>query len=264
MKTLGNLEILALTERREDQLLEFLNRDRISHFFSIYDLGHFKNKTAVWLALSSDDIVGYLLEYDSHILCMRGSRECVPLLLRKSSLSEAMLNVEPHQLSATKKVFEPIEPADKTTVGKITTFVVMKASRDTFKPTLLHEVQELKRESATELAGLLGVKLEQALDLLNGFAFGFYESEKLVSYAASPEVLEDLAIVRGVFTAPDRRCKGYSKAACSALVSRLLDKGKEVMLYVSKDNAAALSVYRSLGFRETGHRFLGFIARRRN
>jgi GNAT superfamily N-acetyltransferase len=264
MKTLGTHEILALTERHEKPLLEFLNRDRISHFFSLYDLEHFKTKTSVLLALSADDIVGYLLEYDKHIICMRGSRDCVSLLLRKSSLTEAMLNIEPPQLSAVKKMFEPIDPADKATVGKITTFVVMKAPRGTSKPALLREVRELKRENATELAGLLGVKLKQASDLLNGFAFGFYESEKLVSYAASPEILEDLAIVRGVFTAPDKRGKGYSKAVCSALVSRLLDAGKEVMLYVSKDNAAALSVYRSLGFMETGHRFLGFTARRRN
>jgi RimJ/RimL family protein N-acetyltransferase len=246
------------------QLLEFLNRDRISHFFSLYDLEYFKDRTAVWLALSTDDIVGYLLEYDRSILCLRGSGHCVPLLLRKANLREAMLNIEPHQLSAVKKVFDPIDPADKATVGKITTFVVMKTTRDTFNPAILPRVRELKRESAAELASFLGINSQQALNSLSGVAFGLYEDEKLVSYAASPEILEDLAIVRGVLTAPDKRCKGYSKAVCSALVSKLLGEGKVVMLYVSKDNAAALRVYRSLGFMETGHRFLGFTARRRN
>lgn len=264
MKDLKLHEILPLTEIHDKQLREFLNKDRISHFFSIYDLEHFKSKTTVWLALPADDIIGYLLEYDSNILCLRGSKDCVPFLLRKSSLSEAMLNIEPHQLLAVKKIFEPIGPADKATVGKTTTFIVMKATRDTFKPALLSKVRELKRENATELAVLLGAKPEQTLDLLKGFAFGLYESGKLVSYAASPEILEDLAIVRGVFTAPDERGKGYSKGVCSALVSRLLDEGKKVILYVSRDNAAALSVYRSIGFRETGHHFLGFTARRRN
>ena len=264
MNPLEPLEILPLTRRCEKQLLEFLNKDRISNFFSICDLEHFKDRTAVWLALSAKDVVGYLLEYDCHILCLRGSGHCVPLLLGKSHLSDAMLNIEPHQLSAVKKMFEPIDPADKATVGKITTFVVMKASRDTFKPAIMPQIRELKRDSVTEIAGLLGVNRKQALDSLAGVAFGFYEGERLVSYAASPEILEDLAIVRGVFTAPDKRCKGYSKAVCSALVSRLHSEGKEVMLYVSKDNAAALSVYGSLGFRETGHRFLGFTAKRRN
>ncbi len=256
-------KILPLTKRHEKTLLEFLNRDRISHFFSIYDLEYFKDRTAVWLALSANDIVGYLLEYNRSILCLRGPEHCAALL-RESSLSEAMLNIEPHQMSAVKRTFEPIEPADRTTVGRITTFLVMKTTCDTFNPAILLRVQELRREDAPELAVFLGISSEQALHLLSGVAFGLYEGKRLVSYAASPEILEDLAIVRGVFTAPGKRCKGYSKAVCSALVSRLLGKDREVMLYVSKDNAAALKVYRSLGFRETGHRFLGFTARRRN
>jgi GNAT superfamily N-acetyltransferase len=256
--------ILLLTKRQEKRLLEFLDRDRISHFFSIYDLQHYRGKTRVWLALLAEKIAGYLLEYDKRILCLRGSKNCVAPLLRKTRLTQAILNIEAQQLPTVKRFYEPTEPADKMTVGKISTFVVMKAVRSSFRPVLLHEVRELKNESAAELAGLLGVDQELALDLLGGFAFGLYESEKLVSYAASPEILEDLAIVRGVFTAPDKRGKGYSKAVCSALVSRLFDEGEEAILYVSKDNAAALSVYRSLGFMETGHRFLGFIARRRN
>jgi len=261
---MDNIRIASLTKKHEKPLLEFMNCDRISHFFSIYDLQHFRGKTRVWLAFLADRIAGYLLEYNRHILCLRGRRNCVAPLLRKTRLPNAILNVEAHQLPAVKRFYEPIEPADKTTVGKITSFMVMNATSSSFRPVSRHKVRELKNESAAELAGLLGADQKLVLDLLRGFAFGLYESGKLVSYAASPEILEDMAIVRGVYTAPDKRGKGYSKAVCSALVSRLLDEGKEVMLYVSKDNAAALSVYRSLGFMETGHRFLGFIGRRRD
>jgi len=264
MKIMEDIEVVALTRRRERPLLEFMSHDRISHFFAIYDLQYFRDKTLVWLALSTDRIIGYLLEFDRRILCIRGAETCVAPLLGNSSLTEAMLNIEVHQLSAVKKLFEPVDPADKMTKGQITTFVVMRVTRDTFTPVLLHEVRELKKKSATELTGLLGTSLEQAADLLRGFAFGLFKSGRLVSYAASPEILEDLAIVRGVFTAPDERGKGYSKAVCSALAGRLLDEGKEVMLYVSKDNVAALNVYMEVGFRETGHRFLGFTARRRD
>jgi ribosomal protein S18 acetylase RimI-like enzyme len=256
--------IASLTKKYEKTLLEFMNRDRISHFFSIYDLQHYRGKTRVWLTFLADRIVGYLLEYNKKILCLRGPEAYVAPLLRKTRLVEAILNVEARQLPAVKRFYKPVEPADKMTVGRITTFVVMKVTSSSFRPVVNHEVQELKNESVAELAGLLGASQELVLDLLRGFAFGLYESEELVSYAASPEMLKDLAIVRGVFTAPEKRCKGYSKAVCSALVSRLLGEGKEVMLYVSEDNAAALSVYRSLGFMETGHRFLGFIGRRRD
>lgn len=259
-----SIKVVALTERRERSLFKFMNRDKVSHFFSIYDLKQFRDKSQVWLALSADNIAGYLLEYDKRILCTRGLRESVIPLLRNSTLTEAMLNVEPCHLSEVRKTFEPVEPADKMTVGRMTTFLVMKATPDYFKPKPRHEVRELKRESAQELADLLGVQLEQAADLLKGFAFGIFKRGRLVSYAASPEFLEDLAIVRGVFTAPDERGKGYSKSVCSALVKRLLDEGKKAMLYVSRDNAAALNVYREIGFKETGHRFLGFTARRKD
>jgi GNAT superfamily N-acetyltransferase len=259
----NKIQAASLSTKHEKWLHEFMNHDRISHFFSIYDLQRQRGKTRVWLALLADKIAGYLLEYDKHILCLRGPKKCVHSLLRRTALAEAILNVEAGQLPAVKRFYEPIEPADKMTVGKITTFVVMKATRSSFKPVLCREVRELKSKSAAELASLLGVGQELASDLFKGFAFGFYEKEKLVSCAASPEILEDLAIVRGVFTAPDKRGKGYSKAVCSALVSKLLDEGKEVMLYVSKDNAAALSVYRNIGFMETGHRFLGFTAKKK-
>jgi GNAT superfamily N-acetyltransferase len=259
---MDNIRIASLTKKQEKPLLELVNTDRISHFFSIYDLQYWRGKTRVWLALLAGNVVGYLLEYDKRILCVRGPENSVAPLLRKARLAEAMLNVEVHQLPAVRRFYEPIEPADKMTVGKITTFVVMKATRSSFRPVLSSAIRELRKENAAALAGLLGVSQELASDLLKGFAFGFFEKENLVSCAASPEILEDLAIVRGVFTAPDKRGKGYSKAVCSALVSKLLDEGKEVMLYVSKDNAAALSVYRSIGFRETGHRFFGFSARR--
>jgi GNAT superfamily N-acetyltransferase len=261
---MGNIRIAALTKKREKPLLEFMNCDRISHFFSIYDLQYDRGKTRVWLALLSDKTVGYLLEYDRRILCVRGPENCVAPLLKKTRLAEAILNVEVRQLPAVERFYEPVEPADKMTVGKITTFVVMKAASSSLRLVLRHEVQELKKESAAELAGLLGVGQELALDLLKGVASGLCKDGRLVSYAASPEMLEDLAIVRGVFTAPDERGKGYSKAVCSALVRRLLDEGKGVILYVSKDNAAALRVYRSVGFGETGHRFLGFTARRKD
>jgi hypothetical protein len=200
-------KILPLTKRHEKTLLEFLNRDRISHFFSIYDLQYYGGKTRVRLALLADKVVGYLLEYDRHILCLRGPKNCVAPLLRKTRLAEAILNVEARQLPVVKRFYGPIEPADKMTMGKITTFVVMKATSSSFRPVVHHEVRELKNESVAELAGLLGASQELALDLLRGFAFGLYESEKLVSYAASPEMLKDLAIVRGVFTAPEKDAK---------------------------------------------------------
>jgi len=259
-----SIKTATLDKRLEKRLLEFMSRDRISHFYAIYDLQYMKDKTLAWVALSEDEIVGYLLEYDKRILYMREARGCGIPLLQKSGLAEALFNIETHHLHSVKSLFKLVEPADKITKGQVTTFVTMKATRQSFRPVIRHEVRELEKDNAPALANLLGITPEQALGFFSGSAFGLFKGKKLVSYAASPETLEDLAIIRGVFTAPDERNHGYSKSVCSLLVSRLLDQGKDVILYVSKDNAAAIRVYRKIGFKNTGHFFFGFTAKRRN
>jgi predicted GNAT family acetyltransferase len=74
-------------------------------------------------------------------------------------------------------------------------------------------------------------------------------------------MLEDLAIVRGVHTAAEERNKGYSSSVCSVLVQQLLRQGRDVILFVSKDNPAAIRVYSKIGFKETGRVSLAFKAR---
>ena len=259
-----SIKTVALDKRLEKRLLEFMSHDRVSHFYAMYDLQHLRDKTLAWVALSEDEVVGYLFEYDKRILYMRGARGCEISLLQNSGLTEALFNIETHHLPSVKSLFELVEPADKITEGQVTTFVTMKATGQSFKPVIRHEVRELKRDSAPALADLLGTTPEQALGFFGGSAFGLFKGNKLVSYAASPETLEDLAIIRGVFTAPCERNKGYSQSVCSALVKRILDEGKDVMLYVSKDNPGAIKVYGKIGFKKTGHLFFGFIAMRKD
>ncbi len=256
--------IVPLDKTVESQLFEFMNQDRISHFYAIYDLRHLRDKTQVWVAFASGTIIGYLMEFDKRILYMRGKAECAVSLLKKSDLPEPLFNIEQRHLSAVKRLFKLKEPADKMTKGPITTFLTMKATSKTFTPIIKHDVQELGEKDAQTLGELLSIEPQATLDLFRGFAFGAYHGKnRLASYAASPEMLDDLAIVRGVFTAPEERNKGCSTSVCSALVRRLLQEGREVMLYVSKDNPSAIKVYRKIGFRETGHRQLGFWAKRR-
>lgn len=54
----------------------------------------------------------------------------------------------------------------------------------------------------------------------------------------------------GVYTLPGFRRRGLAAAACSLLCGRSLARGKVVRLEARRDNHAALSLYRGLGFRE--------------
>jgi len=261
--SLKPIKTIALNETVGRRLFEFMNQDRISHFYDIYDLTHLREKTRAWVALSNNTLVGYMVEYDKRILTTRGNELCIIPLLKNSDLTTPIFNIEPKHLTAVKRLFEPTEPPDKMAIGKITTFLTLKTTPETSTPIIKHNVQQLTKENAQSLAELLGTDVERAHDLLRGIAFGIFKRNKLVSTAASPEILEDLAIVRGVQTAPKERNKGYATSACSTLVQKLHQQSKEVMLYVSKDNPPAIKVYKKIGFKETGHKFLSFIAKRK-
>lgn len=261
--SLKTIKTVPLNENLEHRLFEFMNRDKISHFYDIYDLTYLREKTRTWVALSNNKLMGYMVEYDKRILTMRGNEKCITSLLKKTDLITPIFNIEPQHLTAVKGLYEPTEPPDKMTLGKITTFLTMKTTSDTFKPIIRHNVQQLKRDNAQALGKLFGAEPQRVRDLLRGIAFGIFKRNRLVSAAASPEILEDLAIIRGVQTAPEERNKGYSTSVCSALVQQLTKEGKDVMLYVSKDNPPALKVYKKIGFKETGHKFLSFMAQRK-
>lgn len=254
---------MASQRSYEKRLLEYMNHDRISHFYPIYDILHMPEKTRTWLALSGNTLVGYLVEFDKRILCLRGDADAVPRLLEQNDLATALFNIEPGHLSAVKRIFEPVAPSDKMTIGEISTFTPMLVTCERFKPVVKHKVREVGKDDVQSVSGLLGVDGQTASELLSGYAFGVFKRGKLMSFAASPNVLDNLAIVRGVFTAAEERNKCYSKSVCSALVNRLLHNGKDVFLYVSKDNTAAINVYSSLGFKATGHMVLSFWAQRK-
>jgi RimJ/RimL family protein N-acetyltransferase len=222
-----------------------------------------KDKTQIWIALSGNKIVGYLLEYDQRVLQLRGQRRCAIPLLKNSDLNTPLFNIESKHTSAVRGQYKPIEPADTATTGLMTTFLIMRTTAQTFTPMIRHKVQELKKSNAKDLAELFGAEPKRTQDLLKGIAFGIFKGEKLVSCAASPDILEDLAIIRGVKTAPEERGQGYATSVCSAVVQKLHQMGREGFLYVSKDNLAAVKVYTKIGFKETGHVFLSFLAERK-
>ena len=244
-------------------MLEYMNHDRISHFYPIYDILHMREKKRAWLALSGNTLVGYLVEFDKRIWCLRGDADVAPRLLEQNDLVTVLFNIEPGHLSAVKRIFEPVAPSDKMTIGTISTFTPMLVTCERFKHVVKHKVREVTRDDVQLVSGLLGVDGEMASELLSGYAFGVLKRGRLVSFAASPNMIDDVAIVRGVFTAAEERNRGYSKSVCSALVDRLLHDGKDVFLYVSKDNSAAMNVYSSLGFKATGHVVLSFWAQRK-
>jgi len=261
---LNRLRVIPVEESYEKKFLDFLEEDKILHVFTIYDFRYMRDKTRIWVALGNERIAGYLLEFDNRIVHAHGNAESVAMLLDYTNLDEPVFVLEPHHLGVIKQNFVPLGPTDSSSKGEITTYLVMKVDAETFEPSIRHRARKLRTKDLGEVLQNMGddwkSRIENAVH--KGVAFGAYDNGSLVAAATVSEILDGLALIRGVYTVPSSRRKGYATSACSALVQELIDLGKEAMLWVARDNLPAISVYEKIGFKKTRHSLLGFKAKR--
>ena len=257
-------KVIPVEKSNEKQFLSFLDRDRISHVFTIYDLKYMRDKTRVWAAFKDHEICGYLFEFDNRIVHTHGTVESVTKLLHCIELDEPVLIIEPDHLAVVKEFFEPVEPTDASSKGKITKYLVMKTGANTFNPIIRHRVKRLRTEDVNGVLEHLGEEWEKRVKdaIHRGIAFGAYEGDLLASVATVPETIDNIAFIRGVYTAPSRRSRGLSTSVVSALVKEIINLGKEAVLWVAEDNLPAKRLYEKIGFQKTEHIILGFKARR--
>jgi len=174
--------------------------------------------------------------------------------------------IEPGHLTVVEDVFKSIESMDVASHGKITIFFVMKVNSKTFNPIIKHRVKKLGVEDLDDVLKQFGEERSKAIKkaIRRGIVYGaYYEKELLASLATSTEILDSVALIRGVYTHPSFRNRGLATSVCSAISKELLSLSKEVILWVAKDNLPAIRVYEKIGFKKTKYILLGFKARRR-
>jgi predicted GNAT family acetyltransferase len=88
-----------------------------------------------------------------------------------------------------------------------------------------------------------------------GHWWGAFRQARLVSLAAIIAMHETMAQVGSVFTVPDHRRRGLSRAVMTKLIrdSRLEHRLDRLFLFTGEENAAARRLYESLGFESFGH-----------
>lgn len=85
------------------------------------------------------------------------------------------------------------------------------------------------------------------------------EDGAIASVALKSGETARVACIGGMFTFPAHRRRGLGAALTAFLVARRLDERAVVHLVVDDDNAAAIALYRSLGFEEVGQCFIGYM-----
>jgi hypothetical protein len=102
---LNSLRVIPLKKVNEKQFLDFLNKDRVLHIFTIYDLRFMRDKTEIWVAFEKEKTIGYLFKFDKRIVHIHEDAESVSRLLDYINLDEPVFIIEPHHLAAVEKFF---------------------------------------------------------------------------------------------------------------------------------------------------------------
>jgi hypothetical protein len=239
-----SLKVVSLERVYEKQFFDFLERERILHIFTIYDLKFMKEKTRVWVAFQDGEICGYLFEFDKRIVHTHGTVRSVTRLLDFIDLDEPTFVTEPNHLTLVTKFYEPIEPTDQASRGKVTEYLVMKADAKTFIPLVRHPVKRLERQALQQVLEDLGEDWKKRIEdsLSRRLAFGAYHNDRLASVATVTEIIDDLALIRGVYTVPSLRGKGLATSACSALMKsssvlgRRLSYGWQLIIFQQEES----------------------------
>jgi GNAT superfamily N-acetyltransferase len=257
-------KITSLNEGNEQEFLFSLKKDKLLHIFTFYDLKNARDKTEIWIA-SKKKGSGYLIQFDKKIIHTHGNSECLPQLLKKIDVHEAKFAIEPQHFTQVEKLYAPTKASDAASLGNITTYLIMSVRTLDFHPSITPHVTKVNANDLDDIFRDLGEeygeKVHQAQS--SGVAFGVHAEKHWVSVAVVPEIIEEVGFIRGVYTTPAFRGKGFSTSTVSALVKELLKSRVEPGLWVAEDNAPARRVYEKIGFKASRNTLLGFTAKKK-
>ncbi|MEM7128980.1 MAG: GNAT family N-acetyltransferase [Chloroflexota bacterium] len=146
------------------------------------------------------------------------------------------------------------------TPSKLSVQTLMSLESYSFKPAKEREDITIRRATMADLPALVDFYADA--EQMSRTAAGVEEpiqrtrlwfaerNGQICSAALTNAEVEQMAMIGGVYSVPERRGCGYSQAVCSALCADLLAEGKRPVLYW--ETPAAGAVYRHLGFDEVG------------
>ncbi len=257
-------KIVSLNKDNEHEFMLSIRENKLLHIFTLFDLKNARDKTEIWIA-TCNKRRGYLIQFDKKIIHTHGDSECLPQLLKKIDAQEAKFAIEPQHLTQVEELYVPTKASDAASLGNITTYLVMNIRTQDFKPSTTHQVTKVTAKDLDDIFRDLGEeygeKVQQAQN--SGIAFGVRLEKRWISVAIVPEIIEEIGFIRGVYTDPAFRGKGFSTSTMSTLVKELFRLHVKPALWVAEDNAPAVRVYKKIGFKPSKSTLLGFTAKKK-
>jgi len=240
----------------DEEAHQLLARDRVWNCFAIADLAP-PFRASAQVALASQDEAGLyaaclILRHPSlAVLSPFGALEGVAGLLQRLDLPD-------QTLIQSQDMHRPLLEQYYQVQAEEHRLLRMAVSAATFRQPVSLASSSIERLSPADLGTLQalyapGAAVHFRPDLLeHGLFYGVRDGEQLLAAGGTHVLAREygIAVLGNIFTHPDARRRGYARAITAALVSDLLAEGcRDVVLNVLAENAPAIDLYTTLGFR---------------
>jgi ribosomal protein S18 acetylase RimI-like enzyme len=243
-----HLEVRSTRDRR--MLHRFLEQDRIYAAYAIADTDDAEfDRTRFGIAFDDGEPVAVVMEYrgiSPQPVFAMGTAEGVSAILRDVIRPRiAYIGAQPDVVPGIRDHYRVEAPAP---------MVRMVVERGTFRPVVGDAVR-LDQADAGHLNRLYQLGLNAHLPeqaVAAGIYYGVRRGSRLIAAAGTHVVSPQwgVAAVGNVYTHREYRGQSLAKVVTSAVTADLLRECDTVVLNVRADNPPALSVYRTLGYRE--------------
>jgi GNAT superfamily N-acetyltransferase len=242
------MQIRILTNK--DQILSFLQQDRIYAAYAIGDLEPSLFAQCQWLGAEHDGEMQALTLFFTGLnppaLFTMGDADGVAAIMDSALQPErAYFTCRAEHLPVVKGYYNLDEIEHMFRMA-----IIPEDFRPVPGPTVKLDLPYLG--ALRQLYQLGGGDAFAPYQLRDGIYYGVEVNGQLVSVAGTHLVSPTfgVAAVGNVFTHPDHRRRGYAATCTSHVVEELLAQGLNIVLNVNQQNAEAIGVYERLGFRK--------------
>ncbi len=246
------LRLALLTDDCMDAYMEIVQQDYTDYYFFIYDILLHRDRTKVWLAVESFEIVGLMLIYNGCVVQLRGSPEAVGFLLSSLSLEHVEVVVPADCEDMLLSKFPVYKTKENMTTMRL------EKGKENLKTSTVPE--KLQLQSADAVAQLMresypimwnemtAEKVKVSISAKETFLLGIRVDGQLAAFG-SAMLTSNVGLVCWLGTSIQYRQRGYCTSILSALVQEGFKLADFMAIHVLEDNLTARRIYEAVGFK---------------